>query len=541
MARNKIARHRRLCLLAATSSAAFCCIAHAQTASPAVSQVPAGNEAEPNDRTLPASPPATPTSNPDSTASTEDIVVTAQKREERINRVGLAITAVSGANLEKQGIRNIADLALVVPGLTFASTNTGTPVYTLRGIGFYESSLSAYPTVSVYVDQVPLPFPALTSAASLDLERVEVLKGPQGILFGQNSTGGAINYIARKPTDYFDAGGSLSVGRFKDIDGTAFISGPIASNLTARLVVRAEHADDWQYSYTRKDSLGETKKLIGRLLFDWDPIDRLKIELSFNGWIDKSDPQAAQYVGLALASGIPLTPNGKAIAAYPISPRNDRAADWSPDYRPKGNQRMGQVALRASFDLGSATLTSITAYNRYRRRDVSDQDGLALDALQFVRQDGDIKSFTQELRLASPASQPFRWLVGANYERSAVDEFFRQYYPGQSTVDLLKGLLASYGVDIARWNSNSFYSDQRLVNYAAFGNMEYDPSPEVTVKAGARYTNSLRDARACNIDDDQHGEAALFNSSLGCPVQAYRPSVTGAASCPTQRRKAWCR
>lgn len=448
----------------------------------------------------------------------EDIVVTAQKRSESINRVGLAVAALSGDVLQAQGIKNVADLATVTPGLSFSPTNTGTPVYTLRGIGFYESSLAAYPTVSVYVDEVPLPFPALTPEASLDLERVEVLKGPQGILFGQNSTGGAINYIAKKPTDRFEAGINVSYGRFSDIDGTAFISGPLASNLTARLALHAEHADDWQYSYTRKDSIGETKKAAARLLLDWQASDRLGFELNANGWIDRSDPQVPQVIGFSLASGAPVTPNGQKIVAYPLAPSNNRAADWSPNNRSRGNKRMGQISLRGNFELfDDITLTSISSYSRYRRRDISDQDGLSFSTIDFRSQDGDIKSFSQELRIANASDNAVRWHVGANYEKSTVNEFFQYYYPDSSVTDLLKGVAAGAGLDISRWNSNSFYSDQKLRNYAGFVNVEGDVSETVTVKAGARYTNSLRTTSSCNLDDDQHGEAELFSFLYGLP------------------------
>src|SRR3546814_19756724 len=93
----------------------------------------------------------------------------------------------------------------LVPGLTFSQTANDTPVYTLRGVGFFESTLADYPDVSVYLDQVPLPFPKLTSLTAFDLDRLEVLKGPQGTLFGQHSNGGAINYIAAKPTSHLSA------------------------------------------------------------------------------------------------------------------------------------------------------------------------------------------------------------------------------------------------------------------------------------------------------------------------------------------------
>src|SRR5581483_1709575 len=109
-------------------------------------------------------------------------------------------------------------LQKIVPGFQATPTYYGTYVFTIRGVGFQDTSLAGSPTVSVYTDEAPLPFSALTSGATLDLERVEVLKGPQGTLFGENATGGAINYIARKPTDTFTAGVDASWGRFDDTD-----------------------------------------------------------------------------------------------------------------------------------------------------------------------------------------------------------------------------------------------------------------------------------------------------------------------------------
>ena len=146
-----------------------------------------------------------------------EVVVTAQKREENINDVGMSIQAAT-ANLEKLGITNTEDLQKIVPGFLFTPTYYGTNVYTIRGVGFQDTSLAGNPTVSVYIDEAPLPFSALTNGATLDLQRVEVLKGPQGTLFGENTTGGAINYIANKPEDQFDAGIDATYGRFDDVD-----------------------------------------------------------------------------------------------------------------------------------------------------------------------------------------------------------------------------------------------------------------------------------------------------------------------------------
>lgn len=153
------------------------------------------------------------TAAPPAGAAVADIVVTANKREQRLNDVGITVAVLSGNALQRQQINSLADLANATPSLSFTNSANGTPVYTLRGVGFYETSLGAYPTVSTYVDEAPLPFPVLSSHSAYDLERVEVLKGPQGTLFGQNATGGAINYIAAKPTSELHAGANVSMSK----------------------------------------------------------------------------------------------------------------------------------------------------------------------------------------------------------------------------------------------------------------------------------------------------------------------------------------
>jgi iron complex outermembrane receptor protein len=135
-----------------------------------------------------------------SSSEIPEIIVTAEKREQSINEVGLTVAAVSAQQLESAGITDISELPRVVSGFSASRSNDGVPVFTIRGIGFNAVQISAAPTVSAYVDEAPLPYLAMTGGTMLDLARVEVLKGPQGTLFGNNSTGGSINFIAAKPT-----------------------------------------------------------------------------------------------------------------------------------------------------------------------------------------------------------------------------------------------------------------------------------------------------------------------------------------------------
>ncbi len=139
-------------------------------------------------------------------AAIPEVIVTAQKREQSANSVGMSIATASGEALRQRGITSVEQLAELVPGLTVRESAFNSTTFTLRGVGFFNSDLSTPPAVTVYVDEAPLPYPAMTQLASFDVERVEVLKGPQGTLYGQNATGGAVNFIAAKPTDTLQLG-----------------------------------------------------------------------------------------------------------------------------------------------------------------------------------------------------------------------------------------------------------------------------------------------------------------------------------------------
>jgi iron complex outermembrane receptor protein len=133
----------------------------------------------------------------------QEVTVTAQKREQSANSVGMSITTASGDELREQGITSVEQLAQLVPGFTLQQSAFNSTIFTLRGVGFFNSDLGTPPAATVYVDEAPLPYTAMTQLASFDVERLEVLKGPQGTLYGQNATGGAVNSIAAKPTDKF--------------------------------------------------------------------------------------------------------------------------------------------------------------------------------------------------------------------------------------------------------------------------------------------------------------------------------------------------
>ncbi|MGD9662693.1 MAG: TonB-dependent receptor [Porticoccaceae bacterium] len=260
-------------------------------------------------------------------AQLEEIIVTAQKRAESANDIGLSIAAVSGTKLQEQKLTSLEEITSAVPGLVFATSQQNTPILTLRGVGFNESSLGVYPATSLYVDEIPLPFPVMAAHSAYDLERVEVLKGPQGVLFGQNSTGGAVNFIAAKPSQEFSYGGDVSYGRFNKIEANGFINGGLTDTVSGRLAVQTVNSDDWQKSVTSDDENGEESYTAARLQMLFEPTDTAQINLNINGWRDKSDPQAMQFIAATPKRFDQAPGNSLEQAAIPFSPRDNRYAD----------------------------------------------------------------------------------------------------------------------------------------------------------------------------------------------------------------------
>lgn len=444
-----------------------------------------------------------------------EIIVTAQKREQSLMDVGQTLNVLTGDQLEKQRISDGEDLAIAVPSLTFARTDYNVPVFSLRGIGFNSSALGAYPAVSFYLDEAPLSFPITAANQTFDLERIEVLKGPQGTLFGQNSTGGAINLIARKPSATFEAGASATYGRFNLFEVTGYVSGPLSDTVRARFAGQAHTMDAWQKSFTRPgDRNGSEEYYSGRGTIELEPSDRFKATLTVAGWNDKSEPQALALSGTKYAFDQRGHPLGQPVFDQPLIPESPRYADWGGPVGPSDNAFIQQAtptrlfadrdqlqgSLRMELEpTDGLLLTSLSSYIRFRQKMGASRSGSAIQNEDQTRMDGKINSFTQELRLENTDSDTFHWVVGANYEKSKVTE----------------SQLQSYANNTSAINSNIFQNgiekQDKIENIAVFGNVELEVAPNLTAKAGARYTDSTIKNTACGTDAGDGNIANIFN------------------------------
>jgi outer membrane receptor protein involved in Fe transport len=450
----------------------------------------------------------------------QEIVVTAQKRSEKINDLGMAITAATGAQLTERNITDVEGLTRLEPSFQVSVTQTGTPVYTIRGVGYYEQSLTATPTVSVYQDEVPYTYPLMTKGALLDVKRVEVLKGPQGTLYGQNATGGAINFIANQPTSDFQAGVGATYGRFNAVDVAGFISGPIAPDLTARIAGRLQKGGAWQESVTRGDTLGNQDNKFGRLLLDWKPTEEFKANLNLHGWTDHSDTQAGALEGLHFASPrlistltpkspLPVKPYSQypaliqKVLAEPIAPNNDQAADWVTGTHPRADEQFYQAALRLDYSPSEAfNVTSLTNYEHFSRHDSVDLGATA--ALGYIGlETGDVSTVSQEIRLDGRVDGKLYWLLGANYDHSTTNE--NDLYQNVTSTSYITA-----GTPYNLFTEFNTINGDRASTAAIFANLQYNILPNLDIHGGVRYTVSDQSLSDCTMVNSQ-GVIAIIN------------------------------
>ena len=456
----------------------------------------------------------------------QEIVVTAEKRLTSVNKVPMSITAVTGDALAKQGITEVRDLERLVTGFKYVEGQYATPVYFLRGVGFNDSTLGSRPTVSVYVDEVPLPFSIVTRGASLDPERVEVLKGPQGTLFGQNATGGAVNYIAAKPGSTLAAGVTGTVGNYGYADATAYVGGPVSDTLGVRVAAQGTRRGGWQESLTRPgDRLGSVDFVQGRALAVWKPDSRFSAQLTLAAYRDRSETQAPQFqsyvplsipgfnVALANAATDPRAAGVVAVSRNAVATGNNEIADWTPGRNYKRNNRFYQASARLSFALSDTlNLTSLSSYIKYKEFHIIDYEGTPVRSGEFVTT-GDINSFFQELRLDGEIGDPIKFIVGVNYGKD------KAYQRDGGTSSVSSSFTLRPFADY--FESYSQASTQRFRTIAGFGNVDVSFTDQLTAHGGVRYTEARDRFQGCSRSDEGFANNAI-GRGLGGIFSALR-------------------
>lgn len=422
----------------------------------------------------------------DDAAQVDELIVTARRRAESEQKVATALTVIGGADLERRNIETVNDLENSVPSLEVTSQlGGGQPQFRIRGVGMTDYAANNTSTVGVYIDEVAYPYGSMTQGALFDVSRIEVLRGPQGILYGRNTTGGAVSVITNGPTREFDAGINASYGRFNALHADGFVSGPLTETLSARLAATVDQGGAWQHHRDTGEALGDKDRWAVRLRLDWRPTDATQIDGSLRYNRDQSDGLGLRLVTRPFQSHN-YAPIGRLypidtehrITGWGISPYFAKLIGVSPNAKPFRDNEGWGANLRLRHDFGWAALTAVLAYETLDRREFNDWDATASnEAGTFFF--NDIETLSQEVRLVSPADGPLSWLAGLYHSTETVDGGFYSDFSEASS--------------LRNWMSTSYTQDVQTIG--VFGNLDYDLTDRLTVSAGLRYEDENRELK----------------------------------------------
>jgi len=440
----------------------------------------------------------------ESTGMLEEIVVTAQKRVETLQDVPISIVALSGDTIQELNIYKMEDLQLKVPNLQMTESGISTQIY-IRGIGSGNNQ-SFEQSVGMYVDGIYYGRAQLIRQPIFDIERVEVLRGPQGILFGKNSIAGAVAYTTAQPSGEFS---SYLRAEYDWDHNATLLEGMVnggSDTLAARISVRKFDDDGWIYNVfeDRDEPSRDDFAIRGQLR--WEPTINLDMNLKIehqefntkgrqleiiedNPAIPGSPIPGATYAQILAALGHPL--------GIPEAELNNRRSADGGDF---SENEVNNVTFSLNYAWGNNTLTAITGWMEYEYSDLCDCDYTGAPVFT-VPLDEEYEQFSQEIRLASPGGATLDWLVGVFYQDSDLDFSDAIRVPQNSVLGLLDPAL---GFILNTQAARSFNQTSEL--FAAFGQATWNFNDNWALTVGARWTTEEKIAlKQVNIQDLETG------------------------------------
>ena len=436
-----------------------------------------------------------------------EIVVTAQKREQNLQDVALAVTALGGATLEAMGRQDVTALAGQAPSLQVNQYSPTITVFNIRGVSQNDFADSQEAPIAFYNDEVYVGALGAISGQTFDLERVEILRGPQGTLFGRNATGGLVQIVTAKPTDKLEGFATLTVGSYGQVATEAAISGPISDRVRARLSATS----DYHGGYIKNDigpDLGAARFYGGRFQIEADVGDTGKVSLKLQGLRNDHERSGGPYthastgfnedgLGFFLAPDQNFWPDscpGCDATGYK-SPDNDPFTT-SVDHVGRFDRKYWSATLRYEQEFGDINFVSLTDYQDLRKRYSEDSD-MSPNPVFVYSTAQDLYQLSQELRLSGD-SEMLHWVVGGYGLKIKTDNAY--------VVDLSQSL----GV------TENYGGTQITKSLAVFGQVEYRPIKEIGLVLGARYSwdwKSFDFSHVETLNDGSTGPQFVFNSA----------------------------
>lgn len=408
----------------------------------------------------------------------EEVIVTARKREQSMQDVSVAVTALSDSILKDAQLANTEDLATLVPSLNLQKGgNPRQSSFNIRGIGTRSFSSGVEPSVSTVVDGVVMGRSGMAFTQLLDIQRVEVLRGPQGTLFGKNSSGGAIHIISKDPSDDFEAEVSATAVERNEYRLGFTVSNSINPQWGFRLTGSAINNDGYISNEFNGEDINTSDSWNLRAKLVWNPSDTL--EFKWIGDFGRRDGDCCTQTVRSIDAFPSITvgeANSQAnilATIQPVVPSFENTAVNLDGDQFLDNESSGH-SLEITWDIGGHTLTSISALRDWDQSQASDNDFQPIQGIVIQSAEDEQQQFTQELRLTSPAEQFASYILGLYYFDLDIDRrFSRTLFPGNA---VLEGTAVS---DIA----------VDTLNYAAFGEATFNLSDAFRIVAGARFTH----------------------------------------------------
>lgn len=412
----------------------------------------------------------------------EEIVVTAQKREQRLIDVPIAITAFSEEDLKDASFSELGDIGGLTANLLTLGTGSSTqqPVFVIRGVTSASGANSGFsPPLGVYVDEVYMGRDRAFNQILNDIAQIEVLKGPQGTLFGRNTTGGAISLTTRRPTNEFDFRGDLTYGVDNLVQVRSSIGGPLQEDvLLGQLSVVYRAQDGFLRNPTLDTYLNDSEESGGRGILVITPNSDLSITLSADYYNLDNNP-AMETVASVLPTSFPVVPDDRVV--YLDSPEYFTREMWG-------------TAATVEYDFSNASLTSISAYRAFDSTQIDDSDGKPTFEFNTGRDEAS-ELFTQEIRLASNGDQRLDWIVGGYYLWETVEsQRLSTIGPGFPTIlfaTALGGILSP--IPPGQFEQVTTTGNMDTTSIASFGHIDYDLADRLTLGVGVRYTHEEKE------------------------------------------------
>jgi iron complex outermembrane recepter protein len=488
-------------------------------------------------------------------ADDDVIIVTATKREQTLQEVPVAVTVTTAAAIERAQVRDLKDLQTLVPSLRVSQLQSSASTdFIIRGFGNGSNNVGIEGSVGVFIDGVYRSRSAAAISDLPNLQRVEVLRGPQSTLFGKNASAGVISIVTAAPKYEFGGSAEISYGNYNALVAKAEITGPIAENIAFSLAGGINKRDGYARNLTDGSKTSERDRWYGRAQLLIEPTDSIKFRII--GDYDKINENCC-FVGNVFAGPAPTA------AINSIGPRTNVNANGIFSYSEYQNFASenkianGGISLQGDFDLGAVKLTTITAYRNSRAKTNADSDFTRADLIGVNRGDVKVKTKTQELRLTSDFEGPFNFLLGGYYfdeditnqQDLRLGTDFAAYAnalsggnysvlegPIRALAGLppLAGLPASQRFGAAGQGRTEDW-DYKNKAYSVFGTADFEITDTLTLSGGFNYTKDKKDVASNTIVTDIFSSidlipvAPVFGSALPATLPAGFVPAGGTA------------